>query len=363
MSPLQLYQSYIANKKIAPDAAQAIIVEQLEKIYQALLSKDDFVSLTKSRLFRSLGLRQVPVKGLYLWGDVGRGKTFLMDMFYSSLPFAQKTRLHFHHFMLYVHQALTQHQGQKDPLKLIADEFASKYWVLCFDEFYVKDIADAMIMAELFEHLFHHGVTLLATTNLKPELLYDNGLQREKFLPTIALIRAHTHVIEIKGEEDYRLKHLSAALYHYPLDETANSALQNYFNELAPVDHVENKELIINDRKLNARLWSPSAVWFSFDVLCKSARATPDYIEIARCFKTVIISAVTVMKEAQDDVALRFIALVDEFYERHVTLIISAEVPFTQLYQGTRHAFEFQRTISRLTEMQSPAYVAKPHLT
>ncbi len=363
MGPLQRYENYLETGKISPDPAQHAIVVELDNIYQALLSKNDVISLTKSRLFRSLGLRQVPVKGLYLWGDVGRGKTFLMDMFYSSLPFTQKTRLHFHHFMHYVHKALTQHQGQKDPLKLIASEFASQYWVLCFDEFYVKDIADAMIMAELFDYLFHHGVTLLATTNIAPEDLYDNGLQREKFLPTIELIRAHTKVIAIQGLEDYRLKHLSASLYHYPLDEKARYALQRYFNELAPVEHEENKQLTINDRSMVSILWAPGVVWFSFDVLCKSARATIDYIEIARCFKTVILSDVTMMNEDTDDVALRFIALVDEFYERHVTLIMSAQVPFTQLYQGGRHAFEFQRTISRLTEMQSAVYVSKPHLT
>ncbi len=362
MGPLKLYQKYIADGKISEDPAQIEIVQELEQIYQLLLSKNDFLSLAKISLFRSLGLRQVPVKGLYLWGSVGRGKTFLIDLFYSTIPFSQKTRLHFHHFMLYVHHALTRHQGVKDPLKLIAKEFAEQYWVLCFDEFYVKDIADAMILTELFEQLFHHGVTLLATSNLAPQALYANGLQREKFIPTIDLIHQHTHVIEIQGQDDYRLKHLSHALYYYPLDEHANRALLDCFNQLAPVERAQSKELVINDRTIKTVFCSPSVAWFSFEALCKSARSTPDYIEIARSFKTIIVSNVEVMSEDKEDIALRFISMVDEFYERHVTLILSAQEPFTLLYQGKRHSFEFQRTISRLTEMQSAEYIAKPHL-
>ncbi|MBS0286201.1 MAG: AFG1 family ATPase [Proteobacteria bacterium] len=363
MSPLALYHSYCQNGKITLDAAQEQILVSLDKLYHEMLTKQDYLFLAKSSLFRSLGLRQVPVKGLYLWGAVGRGKTFLMDLFYQTIPFEQKTRLHFHRFMQFVHQALTKHQGEASPLKIIASEFASRSWVLCFDEFYVKDIADAMILAELFEHLFHQGVTLLATSNLAPEDLYHNGLQREKFLPTIALIHQHTQVVEIKGSEDYRLKHLAhSSLYHYPLDATSQEKMLRYFKELAPFESIENKMLTINDREISTLKWAQSVVWFSFDVLCKTARSTSDYIEIARCFKTVFISGVQALTEQMEDVALRFIALVDEFYERHVTLIISAEVPLANLYQGKRHEFEFKRTISRLTEMQTLAYMAKPHL-
>ncbi len=363
MGLLENYQSYLDTGKIIKDSAQFAIVMELDKLQHALLSHNDFLSITKSSLFRSLGLRQVPIKGLYIWGSVGRGKTFLMDLFYSTLKIEHKRRLHFHHFMQYVHQALTRHQGEKDPLKIIAAEFAKQYWVLCFDEFYVKDIADAMILAELFEHLFHNGVTLVATSNLAPKDLYHNGLQRDKFLPAIDLIHQHTKVLEIQGQEDYRLAHLGQlSLYHYPLDTKAHSALTASFKHLAPLGSVENKILIINEREIPTLIWDESIVWFSFDIICKTARSTPDYIEIARSFKTVIVSGVEAFTENNEDVALRFIALIDEFYERHVTLILSADVPLADLYQGKRHDFEFQRTISRLTEMQSAEYVAKPHL-
>ncbi len=363
MTPLQRYQSYCLSGKITEEAAQQSVVLRLEKLYQALLSQNDYLSLVKSSLFRSLGLRQVPVKGLYLWGGVGRGKTFLMDLFYNALPFPQKKRLHFHRFMFFVHQALQKHQGEKDPLKVIASEFASQHQVLCFDEFYVTDIADAMILAELFSHLFHQGVTLVATSNLAPSLLYENGLQRDKFLPTIDLINQHTQVVEIGGDVDYRLKGLAhTKLYHYPLDERAEKSLIDYFMHLAPMDGIAHKVLTITDRHLPTRYCAENVVWFSFDDLCDTARSTIDYIEIAHCFKTVFISGVKVMGTSKEDVALRFIALVDEFYERHVTLILSAEVPLNELYQGQRHMFEFQRTFSRLTEMQTPSYLAKPHL-
>lgn len=363
MTPLQRYQAYCDSGKINPSPAQQEIVNYLEELHHALLSKNDYLSLTKSTLFRSLGLRQVPIRGLYLWGDVGRGKTFLMDLFYQSLPFQEKTRLHFHRFMFYVHSALQKHQGRKDPLKEIAKEFAKTSMLLCFDEFYVKDIADAMILAELFENLFHQGVTLVATSNLPPKDLYENGLQRERFLPTIDLIEKYTRIMQIGGEVDYRLQNLSHNnIYHYPLDELAKKNLMQYFHQFAPEGGEANKVLTITEREIMTQYSADSVVWFSFENLCESARSTLDYIEIARCYKTVLMSGVKAMGEEREDVALRFIALVDEFYERHVTLILTAEVPLTSLYQGKRHGFEFQRTISRLTEMQTPAYLAKPHL-
>ncbi|MBS0290124.1 MAG: AFG1 family ATPase [Proteobacteria bacterium] len=363
MTPLQRYQSFVQEGKIKAESCQEQILIHLDKLYHSLISQSDFLSIAKSSLFRSLGFRQVPIKGIYLWGGVGRGKTFLMDLFFQSLPFAQKTRLHFHRFMLFVHEALNRHQGEKDPLKVIAKEFASTSWVLCFDEFYVKDISDAMILSQLLDNLFHQGVTLIATSNLEPHQLYENGLQRDKFLPAIALICQHTHVLEIGGNEDYRLSKLSHTdLYHYPLDEKAEENLNKYFLQLAPLDATPNKRITIAQREVPTRYCSEGIVWFSFEVLCMSARSTIDYIEIARCYKTVFISGVQVMGEDKEDVALRFIALVDEFYDHRVSLVMSAQVPITALYQGQRHHFEFQRTISRLTEMRSPSYIAKMHV-
>jgi cell division protein ZapE len=363
MTPLQRYQAQLKAGKINPDPNQAQIIHHFDKLYRELMSRQHFLAHLKHGVFRKFMLRQHPVKGIYLWGGVGRGKTFLMDLFYESLPFKQKVRLHFHRFMQHVHHELHEKQGKVNPLAIIAKEFSQHCKVLCFDEMYVSDIADAMILAELFENLFHFGVTLVTTSNLKPEDLYHNGLQRDKFLPTIDLITHHTHVVNMQGEMDHRLQFLSENnTYHYPLNADTEKKLQYYFKQLAKDGTVANKKLKIVDRMITAFLCADTIVWFTFETLCQGARSTLDYIEIARSFRTVILSGIKVMNEDSEDTARRFIALIDEFYERHVTLIISAEVDTTALYQGKRYRMEFQRTLSRLNEMQSAEYLAKPHL-
>jgi len=352
MTPLQRYEAYLA-KGWNPDPAQYAVVLELEKLFQALKKTP--------RLYRLLHLH-APLQGIYLWGGVGRGKTFLMDLFYRTLPFEKKKRLHFYRFMRMVHQALQKEQGVSDPLLKIAKSFAARARVLCFDELHVSDIADAMILSELFRALFAQGVTLVATSNIKPEDLYLNGLQRDKFLPTIELIQAHCLVLNIDGETDYRLRDLTQTeIYHYPLDKKAETQLSTYFQRLSASAGIPNKTLIINDRTLVTRLCSESTVWFTFEMLCVGPRSVEDYIEIARVFHTVLISGIKIMKASEEGVAKRFIMMIDEFYDRHVKIILSAQVPATELYQGERHAFEFQRTISRLIEMQSAAYIGKAH--
>lgn len=367
MTPLQRYQAHLQSGKIKEDPTQHEIVTHFDKLAKQLTNKESLFSRLLSHTYRNVGIKQIPPEGIYLWGGVGRGKTFLMDLFFHALPFKQKTRMHFHRFMNYVHHAMHVHQGAKDPLRIIAREFAERSIVLCFDELHVSDIADAMILAELFLHLFEQGVTLVATSNIPPEGLYPNGLQRDKFLPTIALINTYTQVIEIKGALDYRLQSLSQSqIYHYPLSAQVQSSMQEYFNRAAHERENGNGDgdtvLFINDRPISVINSADGVVWFTFEALCKTARSAMDYIEIAKCYHTVLLSDVPAMGTQQDDAALRFISLVDEFYDHQVKLIISAEVPLSQLYQGERHAFEFQRTVSRLTEMQASTYLSKPHI-
>lgn len=357
MTPLQHYQALLKEGKITEDPAQLTCVLAFENLYHNINAR-------AGKFARFWGkVRQKPVKGLYLWGGVGRGKTFLMDLFYHSLAISQKTRLHFHRFMHMVHQSLKEQEGSVDPLVKIAKVFARRNVILCFDELYVSDIADAMILSALFKQLFLEGVTLVATSNIRPEDLYANGLQRDKFLPAIELIKMHTTVIPIAGDKDFRLQYLGGAqLYQYPSDKVANDNLYQYFQQLSSSAGEYHKKILINERPIDTYLYDENVAWFTFDSLCNTPRSVEDYIEIARCFHTVILSDVKRMSSENENAARRFVALVDEFYERHVTLIISAQVPITSLYHGRLLTFEFQRTMSRLIEMQSQAYLAKPHI-
>lgn len=362
-SPLQRYQDQIQNKTIQVDPAQEAAVLQLEKIYQAFILKHHYL-FKLSQKIKSKMQRAKPIQGLYIWGEVGRGKTFLMDLFYQSLPFKQKKRYHFHRFMRFVHQSLTHLQGHPNPLKQVAALFSRHHRVLCFDEFHVSDIADAMILSELFKYLFAQGVTLIATSNIPPDDLYENGLQRDRFLPAIALIHRYTDILHLTGPIDFRMQFLAQAeIYHYPLDTQAEKNLMHYFTLLAPDIEMISKNLSINDHSLTTRFCAENVVWFDFDALCDTPRSAEDYIEIARCYHTVLISDVKIMHENKENAAKRFIMMIDEFYDRHVVLIMSGEAPLEQLYQGTRHQFEFQRTLSRLTQMQSAEYLAQVHLS
>lgn len=364
-TPLQRYHADLQRPDFSADDAQRQAVECLQRLYDELVESEQTeraANLVQRLLGRFIGEERPPIKGLYFWGGVGRGKTYLMDTFYESLPFERKLRAHFHRFMRRVHGDLKAFAGEKNPLTLIAENIAREARVICFDEFFVSDITDAMILAGLFEQLFARQVVLVATSNIVPEELYKDGLQRARFLPAIDLIKQHTRVVNVDGGVDYRLRTLEQAqLYHSPLDERAEASLLDSFARLSPEPGQANVSLDIEGRPVRARHVADDVVWFDFKALCDGPRSQNDYIELARIYHAVIISNIPRMGAKNDDQARRFINLVDEFYDRHVKLVVSAAVPLESLYQGGRLDFEFQRTISRLLEMQSHDYLAREH--
>ncbi|MFT4799034.1 MAG: cell division protein ZapE [Candidatus Azotimanducaceae bacterium] len=358
--PSSIYEASIGRGEITADPAQAEAVSHLQRLY------DDLTRPKPERglLTRWLGSdSKTTLKGLYFWGGVGRGKTFLMDVFYDSLPFEEKRRMHFHRFMRYTHQQLRALQGTPNPLRQVAKNFAVNARVLCFDEFFVSDITDAMILAGVLDALFEEGVSLVATSNVEPSNLYKDGLQRPKFLPAIELLKKHTHILNVDGGVDYRLRALeSAELFHFPLDSAADVSLGRSFSALSPDEGEVNVALEIEGRTLQARRCGDGVVWFDFPEICQGPRSQNDYIEIAMMFQTVLISNVPRFDSQKEDAARRFISLVDEFYDHNVKLILSAEVAVSELYAGDRFVFEFQRTESRLQEMQSNEYLGYEHL-
>lgn len=364
LSPAKRYERDLARPDFHRDPAQAMAVEHLQHLYEQLLAAQ-LAAASGSWWRRLLGpTPEVPVRGLYFWGGVGRGKTYLMDNFFDSLPFEKKMRVHFHRFMRRVHAELTQLAGQKNPLEKVADTIRREARVICFDEFFVSDITDAMILGTLMEALFKRGVTLVATSNIAPDGLYKDGLQRARFLPAIALLKQHTLVVNVDGGVDYRLRALEQAeLYHSPLDTTADQSLMESFKRLMPGsgDIAADVAVEIEGRKIVARYLAEDVIWFDFVDLCDGPRSQNDYIELAREYHSVLLSNVPGLGRDNDDQARRFVNLVDEFYDRHVKLVISAARPLEQLYGEGRLAFEFQRTVSRLLEMQSHEYLAKPH--
>ncbi len=366
------------------DPAQLAVVARLDNLRERLIEASEKESSVIARLIGKLGHSRPLQKGLYLWGSVGRGKTWLMDLFYQSLPFPERRRRHFHRFMYEVHAELRTLQHQEAPLEVLAQRIAEDCRVLCFDEFFVSDIADAMILGGLLEGLFSHGVTLVATSNTRPKDLYKDGLQRARFLPAIGLIEKHTEVMAMKGRVDYRLRRLTqAGTYVKSGAADALQRLQRLFAELADSDEPEVGEpaaeevpgidraaqergpggtIEIEGRSIPVIRQNQSIVWFSFNALCAGPRSQNDYIEIARNYQSVIVSDVPVLDADHENEARRFIALVDELYDHHVNLIISAEADPAELYRGERLSKQFERTVSRLTEMQSEEYLASEHL-
>lgn len=364
MTPLERYQHDLDAGQLQPDTAQAEAVQRLQKVYDELLRSTPREGGTLlKKLFKRQHAEPAP-KGLYFWGGVGRGKTYLMDAFYDSLPFEQKMRVHFHRFMQMAHRKLKELAGVKNPLQVLAREMKADNRVICFDEFFVSDITDAMILGGLMEELFNLGVTLVATSNIPPDNLYKDGLQRQRFLPVIELLKRHTEVLNVDGGVDYRLRVLERAeIYHYPLDAGADDSLINSFTQLAPDQETitEGERIEIEGRQLTTVRCGDDIVWFEFAELCDGPRSQNDYIEIARMYHAVLLSNVPVLGGSKDDQARRFINLVDEFYDRNVKLIVSAAAPITELYSGGRLSFEFERTQSRLLEMQSHDYLAREH--
>lgn len=344
---------------------------RLEAIYQELTQQGDAVvsgSGMMAKLGKLLGKRAAatnnePVRGLYMWGGVGRGKTWLMDMFFQSLPGDRKLRLHFHRFMLRVHEELTQLQGHSDPLEIVADGFKAQTDILCFDEFFVSDITDAMLLGTLMKALFARGITLVATSNIPPDELYRNGLQRPRFVPAIDAIKKYCDVMNVDAGIDYRLRTLTQAhLWLSPLNADTLQQMERLYNALAGVKREGEPVLEINHRPLATLGTSNQTLAVDFKTLCVDARSQHDYIALSRLFHTVMLFNVPVMTTAQENEARRFIALVDEFYERHVKLVVSAQEELFNIYQGERLKFEFQRCLSRLQEMQSEEYLRLQHM-
>ena len=364
--PLQCYRDDLAKGIIKPDAAQALAVNELQRLFDELLQAREKPSGLLASLAAMIGTSRqpAPIKGLYIYGGVGRGKTYLMDTFFDCLPFASKQRTHFHRFMQQVHSELAALKLQKNPLEVIAENIAGRAGVLCFDEFFVSDIGDAMILGGLLEHLMREGVVLVATSNIHPDGLYANGLQRSRFLPTIELLHKHTRVFELDAGIDYRLRALKqACLYFTPLGVEADAALLEGFNSLVygHSERMNDSPIEILGRAVPARMVCDGVAWFDFAQLCGGARSAFDYIELARQFHSIVLSNVSQMTAAQDDLARRFVSLIDELYDRQVKLLLSASVPLTELYTGTSLTFVFERTRSRLLEMQSENYLGLEH--
>jgi cell division protein ZapE len=356
-SPSHRYAALLAQHRIEPDDHQSVAVEVLDALWQNLVARP-----AKPLWLNLPGAAGGAVRGLYLWGGVGRGKTWLMDLLYESLPLEHKQRLHFHRFMARVHAALRSHASARDPLALVARDWSRRCRVLCFDEFFVSDIADAMLLARLLQSLIRRGTVLIATSNTRPDDLYRDGLQRARFLPAIDLLKKHCQVLELAGKTDYRLRILERAeIYHHPLDGDAGRSLARSFERIS-AGVVLPGRLEINGRPFTAIRRGDGVVWFDFDELCRQPRSTGDYLEIARSFNTVLVSNVPMMDDASADAARRLINLVDALYDRNVKLLLTAATPPAGLYAGERLTLEFRRTASRLTEMQSHSYLARPHL-
>ncbi|EPJ3204810.1 AFG1 family ATPase [Salmonella enterica subsp. enterica serovar Derby] len=369
-SPTSRYLQALNDGSHQPDNVQKEAVNRLETIYQELTTIAPPAvqeSGLMARFGKLLGKREpkenTPVRGLYMWGGVGRGKTWLMDLFYHSLPGARKQRLHFHRFMLRVHEELTALQGQSDPLEVIADRFKAETDVLCFDEFFVSDITDAMLLGGLMKALFARGITLVATSNIPPDELYRNGLQRARFLPAIEAIKQYCDIMNVDAGVDYRLRTLTQAhLWLSPLNDETQRQMDKLWLALAGAKGDHAPTLEINHRPMQTLAVENQTLAVSFTTLCVDARSQHDYIALSRLFHTVLLFDVPVMTTLMESEARRFIALVDEFYERHVKLVVSAAAPLYEIYQGERLKFEFQRCLSRLQEMQSEEYLKREHL-
>ncbi|MCS5587157.1 MAG: cell division protein ZapE [Porticoccaceae bacterium] len=365
-TPKLRYVQDLNSEGFVADSAQQHAVELLDDLQQRLVSGyySPDAGILGGLLRRFAKSPMQPERGLYLWGGVGRGKTYLMDSFFETLPFERKMRVHFHRFMRRVHSDLALYKGRVNPLEKVAEKIANEAQVICFDEFFVSDIADAMILGTLFKGLFKRGVCLVATSNIAPDQLYSNGLQRQRFLPAIALVKKHCQVVNVDGGTDYRLRALEKTkLYHWPLDKESSQAIAAIFESLMTTDGSisQGVDLEIGGRLIPAKKLTTDIVWFDFSAICEGPRSQNDYIDIALEFHAVVIGNIPALGAINDGAARRFINLVDEFYDRNVKLAISAAQPLDLLYQGGNLAFEFERTKSRLLEMQSYEYLARAH--
>lgn len=359
-TPLERYQAALATGDFSEDAVQLAAVTYMDKLHHELMdAHQNKKSGWLANLFKS---KTSSPKGLYMWGGVGRGKTWMMDMFYDSLPFERKMRMHFHHFMQRVQKELVALQGQPDPLQKVADIIHSEATVICFDEFFVSNVSDAMILGDLFTMLFEKGITLVATSNIEPQGLYKNGIHRDRFLPAINQVQRHTTVMNIDAGIDYRLRLLKQAkLYSYPLTVDTQDWLSERFDVFAGGQDIHTSPITIANRAIDIIKRTQNMLLVDFRALCMQPRSASDFIEIANNYDTVMVDNVPFLNDTLMDPTRRFIYLVDEFYDRRVKLLVRAEQSILELYQGEKLAFEIERTRSRLLEMQSEDYLAAKH--
>ncbi|MEM6819411.1 MAG: cell division protein ZapE [Pseudomonadota bacterium] len=356
MDTTTLSERYLAALEAngwARDCAQWAAVQSLARVARELNAK----SRPRWRFWEG----EPSVKGLYLWGSVGRGKTFLMDLFVSTFDASVVERKHFHRFMSEIHEALGAIEHEQDPLDSVAKAIANESRVLCLDEMHVNDIGDAMILGRLFEKLFAQNMTLITTSNIPPSGLYEDGLQRARFLPAIALMETHCEVLELGGNRDYRLELLSTGETYHVCKEGCEAWAAARLKQLAGTAQIGDLSISVLNRDIALLGRAPGMAWFSFPAICETARSQLDYISLSKRLHTVLISSVPILDDTDNNAARRFIMLVDEFYDRQVNLLLCAQVPANQLYTGKKLAFEFQRTVSRLIEMQSSEYHALAH--
>ncbi len=359
-SPLTWYQAASQQAAFIRDAAQARAIEYLDRLWTELMM---FKRKRNRFLGRSLRSPQLP-KGLYFYGGVGRGKSFLMDAFYGCLPYRRKRRVHFHAFMAEIHQRLRGLKSEANPLKAVAAEIAKETRVLCFDEFHVSDIADAMILGRLLENLFNEGVVLVATSNYAPSELYPQGQNRSSFLPTIALIEEKLTILNVDGGEDYRHRTLTAAeVFYIPANDENERKLADLFTQVMAGQAERPSEIEIHGRMLRCKKRTDKAIWFDFRMLCFGPRSQADYLYLSEHYEMIFVSGIEKLSQTERAEARRLTWLIDVMYDYRVKFCATCDVPVGEIYVEGDFAQEFVRTASRLTEMQSQEYLNLPHLT
>ena len=358
-SPSERYAQAISSGQFMPDDAQAEAVHELNRVWEELINRYK-ASKKAFRRFR----RQTPPKGVYMWGGVGRGKTWLMDQFYESIPFRRKMRMHFHHFMQHVHKELNRNSGKQNPLDIVADQIYKDAVVICFDEFFVSNVTDAMIISDLFQKLFNRGITLVATSNIAPDGLYKNGIHRDRFIPTIEMVKKNCKILNVDAGVDYRLRVLKQAqLFKSPLTHDHQVWIAQRFAALTQTQTqtVSEEPITINNRIVETIGHTEDVLWCDFRELSMKPRSPADFIEIANIYNTILVSNVPDLNDVLSEGTRRFIYLVDEFYDRGVKLILTSHANIIDIYSGERLAFEIERTRSRLLEMQSDEYLQSEH--
>lgn len=368
--PLFIYRERKSAGELQPDPMQELAVEKLQSLHYALDHYEPQSGMQGWKARLGLARRtETPPQGLYIYGPVGRGKSMLMDLFFDSAPVKRKRRIHFHEFMIEIHDAAHAWRKEKnkksdrDPLSQIAETVAEGAWLLCFDEFHVTNIADAMILGRLFESLFELGIVVVTTSNFEPDELYKNGLQRERFLPFIDLLKTRLDCLELASPVDYRLARLKQMkVFHAPLGPRASQALEKSYADLTEGAVSGPETVTVKGRNIDVRRTARGVAWFGFDQLCGQPRGAEDYLTLGRRYHTFVLNGVPKLNEETRNEAKRFMTLIDTLYELKVNLVMAAETAPQEIYRGPTHDFEFQRTISRLMEMQSDDYIDAPHL-